>query len=109
MFNADQVSNVSHSKYDKKTGRAQVREAQVDDIISAALLLGIDTSLGLTQAQLKEKKEALEYDARAITFGEAKDGDLFAIDANEEQSVNTTYDEEPSNVYSRENNGKHSI
>ena len=91
VFTADQVSNVSHSKYDKKTGRAQVREAQVEDIISAALLLGIDTSLGLTQAQLKERKEALEYDARAITFGEAKDGDLFAIDANEEQSVNTVH------------------
>jgi hypothetical protein len=65
VFNADQVSNVSHSKYDKKTGRAKVCDAHVEDIISAALILGIDTSLGLTQSQLKERKEALEYDARA--------------------------------------------
>jgi hypothetical protein len=61
----------------------------VEDIISAALLLGIDTSLGLTQSQLKERKKALEYDARAITFGQAKDGDLLEIDANEEQSLTT--------------------
>jgi hypothetical protein len=76
VFTADQVSNVSHSKYDKKMGLAKVTNAHVEDIISAALLLGIDTSLGLTQSQLKERKEALEYDARAITFGQAKDGDL---------------------------------
>jgi len=56
VFNADQVSNVSHSKYDKKTCRAEVCDAHVDDIISAAFLLGIYTSLGLTQSQLKERK-----------------------------------------------------
>ena len=53
--------------------------------------MGIDTSLGLTQSQLKERKEALEYDARAISFGDAKAGNFLAIDANEEQSVTTLH------------------
>jgi hypothetical protein len=91
VFTADQVSNVSHSKYDKKTGLAQVTNAHMEDIISAALLLGIDTSLGLTKSQLKERKEALEYDARAITFGQAKEGNFLAIDVNEEQSMTTLH------------------
>ena len=91
VFNADQVSNVSHSKYDKKTCRAEVCDAHVDDIISAAFLLGIYTSLGLTQSQLKERKEAMEYNARAISFGEAKAGNFLAIDVNEEQSVTTLH------------------
>jgi hypothetical protein len=51
--------------------------------------MGIDTSLGLTPSQLKERKEALEYDARAITFGQVKDGDLLAVDISEEQSMTT--------------------
>ena len=89
VFTADQVSNVSHSKYDKMTGLAKVSDAHVEDIISAAIKMGIDTSLGLSRSQLKERKEALEYDARAITFGQAKDGDLIAIDVNEEQSMTT--------------------
>jgi stress-induced morphogen len=45
VFSAEQVNNVTLSKYDKQTGLARVIEPQVDDIISAAAALGIDTML----------------------------------------------------------------
>lgn len=51
VFTAEQANNVTLSRYNKETGQAKVDEGPVDDIISAAAALGINTELGPTQSQ----------------------------------------------------------
>ena len=55
-----------------------------DNIIHAAELVGIDTSLGLTAAQRKERRDRKEVDvyqtAFGMTFGETKVGTFEAFE-----------------------------
>jgi hypothetical protein len=66
-----------------------------DDIIRAAELVGIDTSLGLTAAQRKERKESKEVDANQISFGmtlgETKVGAFEAFNVSETQSLTSLH------------------
>ena len=62
-FTIDQNISVSASKYSKTEGIAKVREEEGDDIIRAAELAGINTSLGLTAAQRRERRDNKEFEA----------------------------------------------
>ena len=62
-FTIEQNKSVSSSKYSKTEGYAKVTEEGGDDIIRAAEAAGIDTSLGLTASQLRERRDNKDFDA----------------------------------------------
>jgi hypothetical protein len=68
-FTIEQNKSVSSSRYSKTEGYAQVKEEVGDDIIRAAEAAGIDTSLGLTASQRRERRDNKEFDATQIPFG----------------------------------------
>ena len=69
VFTMDQNRKVTGSKFSKKTGMAVVKEEEGDDIIRAAQLMSIDTSLGRMASQRKESRDNKEFDASQIAFG----------------------------------------
>ena len=95
VFTIDQNKSITLSKYNKETGLAVVAAEEGDDIIRAAELVGIDTSLGLTAAQRKERRESKEVDANQIsfgmTFGETKVGAFEAFNVSETQSLTSLH------------------
>jgi hypothetical protein len=68
-FTIEQNKSVSSSKYSKREGFAKVKEEVMgDDIFRAAEAAGIDTSLGLTASQRRERWDKTEFDATQISF-----------------------------------------
>ena len=68
-FTIEQNKSVSSSKYSKREGFAKVKEEVMgDDIFRAAEAAGIDTSLGLTASQRRERWDNTEFDATQISF-----------------------------------------
>ena len=70
-FTIEQNKSVTSSKYSKTEGYAKVKEEMGDDIIRAAEAAGIDTSLGLTASQLRERRDNKDFDATQIAFGKS--------------------------------------
>ena len=95
VFTIEQNKSITLSKFNKETGLAVVAAEEGDDIIRAAELVGIDTSLGLTAAQRKERKESKEVDADQISFGmtlgETKVGTFEAFNVSETQSLTSLH------------------
>jgi hypothetical protein len=104
-FTIEQNKSVSSSRYSKTEGYAKVKEEVGDDIIRAAEAAGIDTSLGRTASQRRERRDDTEFNATQILFGkiltEAEQGltygasEVGAFKAydnfGEEQSQNTLH------------------
>ena len=95
VFTIDQNKSITLSKFNKKTGLAVVAAEEGDDIIRAAELVGIDTSLGLTAAQRKERQESKEVDVNQISFGmtlgETQIGAFEAFNVSETQSLTSLH------------------
>jgi len=95
VFTIEQNKSITLSKFNKETGLAVVAAEEGDDIIRAAELVGIDTSLGLTAAQRKERKESKEVDADQILFGmtlgKTKVGAFEAFNVSETQSLTSLH------------------
>ena len=87
-FTVEQIQKISKSKY--ANGVARVKdEEDGDNIISEAIRAGIDLNLGLTATQLKEQRKDKEYDAAAISYGQAMPGAFEGHDFSEELSLTT--------------------
>ena len=87
-FTVEQIQKISKSKY--ANGVARVKEEEDgDNIISEAKRAGIDLNLGLSATQLMEKRKDKEYDAAAISYGQAMPGAFEGHDFSEELSLTT--------------------
>jgi hypothetical protein len=74
-FTLNQQQKITKSKYVSDKGYAVLDEANSDDIINAAAEEGIyDTTLGLSDKELRMATVSKGYNASAIMFGEAKEG-----------------------------------
>ena len=95
VFTIEQNKSITLSRFNKATGLAVVTAEEGDDIIRAAELVGIDTSLGLTAAQRKERKGSKEVDADQISFGmtlgETQVGAFEAFNVSETQSLTSLH------------------
>jgi hypothetical protein len=91
-FTLEQQKCVIQSRYLSNKGYAVVTEGDSDDIINATSSNAINNmSLGLTDREHRELVASKAYDARAILFGEAKEGAMEAYHFSSSASITTIH------------------
>jgi hypothetical protein len=91
-FTLDQQQKITKSKYVSARGYAVLDEANSDNIINAIAGAGIyDTMLGLSDKECQMAIASKAYDASAIMFREAKEGDVEMHNFSSGASITTIH------------------
>jgi hypothetical protein len=94
-FTLSQQQKVTKSKYVEDVGHAIIDQTDSDDIINAATTQGIyNLTLGLSDKERRTLVTGKEYEASAITFGEAKEGSMEAHNFLSAASITSTHTKE---------------